>query len=409
MSETWLQEYIFLAFRIHKVVKTTYGSQFVEAYYGPEQWRQQVDAEPETAAADLVSQAITLADALPAQGFSSRRAIYLGKHVKAMETLCRKLCGETLSLADTARNCLDISPAWTPEEQFEQAYALYEAVLPGAGNLAERLQAFRASFAFPLGQADMLEGIIEQAFAEARKRTSDLIALPAEEMIEIQYFSEKEYDAAARYQGNYRTRIEMNVAATAAHLSRLFDHKVCHEGYPGHHTEYVLKEQYLYQRQGCIEQSIVLTLCPQCVITEGIAMMAHEMIFFPGEAEQWIIERVYRSLQKDIDATVLLRLRQASEMLQYVWDNALMLLDEGRPEQEVVQYCSRRILLAEDRTAQIVAHFKHPIWGLYNLTYAAGQKLMQPWLQGPDKVAIFHRFLTEQLLPSQLAENALPF
>jgi hypothetical protein len=409
MSDSWLQEYILLAFRIHKVVQASYGSPFVEAYYGPEQWRQQVDAEPETTATDLVRQAITLKDSLPAQGFSSQRTIYLGKHVKAMETLCRKLCGETFTLADTARNCLDISPTWTPEEQFEQAHALYEAVLPRTGNLAKRLQAFKASLAFPLGQLDVLKSVIEQAFAEAQKRTSAFIALPAGETIDILYFSEKEYDAAARYQGHYRTRIEMNVAATAAQFSRLFDHKVCHEGYPGHHTEYVLKEQYLYQKQGCIEQSIVLTLCPQCVLTEGIAMMAHEMIFSPGEAEQWITERVYRLLHIDVDVTVLLRLRQASEMLQYVWDNALMLLDEGRPEQEVVQYCSRRILLTEDRVAQIVAHLRHPIWGLYNLTYAAGQNAMRPWLQGSDKVAIFRRFLTEQLVPSQLTENALPF
>jgi hypothetical protein len=105
------------------------------------------------------------------------------------------------------------------------------------------------------------------------------MALPEEETIEMQYFPEKEYDAAARYQGNYRTRIEMNLAATAAWFPRLFDHKVCHEGYPGHHTDYVLKEQHL-ARRGYTEQTLYLTLAPQCVISEGIAMVAHEMLFF---------------------------------------------------------------------------------------------------------------------------------
>lgn len=196
----------------------------------------------------------------------------------------------------------------------------------------------------------------------------------------------------------------MNVSATAAYLSRLFDHKVCHEAYPGHHTEYVLKEQNLYQQQGYIEQSLVLTLCPQCVITEGIAMMAHEMIFSPGEAEQWIVDHVYRFLRKDVDATVLLRLRQASEMLYGVWDNALLMLGEGRPEEEIVQYFSKHMLLAEDRATQMVAYLKRPVSGLYQLTYASGQKLLRPWLQGPDKVAVFRHFLTEQIYPSSLVQ-----
>ncbi len=46
MNETWLQQYIFLAFRIHKAMQVTYESPFVEAYYGPPAWRSQVEAEP---------------------------------------------------------------------------------------------------------------------------------------------------------------------------------------------------------------------------------------------------------------------------------------------------------------------------------------------------------------------------
>ena len=35
MGESWLREYIFLAFRIHKLAEAVYGSPFVETYYGP--------------------------------------------------------------------------------------------------------------------------------------------------------------------------------------------------------------------------------------------------------------------------------------------------------------------------------------------------------------------------------------
>src|SRR6266566_1602420 len=279
MSEIWLQEYIFLAFRLHKAIETAYGSPFVEEYWGPSAWREQVETEPEMTAADLVRQATTLADALPAQGFAPNRVSYLGKHLRAMETLARKLCGETFTLAEEAARCLDIHPMWTPEAQFEQAHALYETTLPGTRSLAE---------------------------------------LPDGETIDIQYLPEWEHEAAAYYRGNYRTHIVINTAAAATFLSRLFDHKVCHEGYPGHHTDYVLKERHL-ARRGYTEQTLYLTLVPQCVISEGIAMVAHEMIFSEGEAEHWIAEHMDRLFHREVDAQALLRLRQASEMLEGVW------------------------------------------------------------------------------------------
>ena len=106
MSDNWLREYVLLAFRIHRVIQTMYSDQFVEAYYGPPAWRQPAESEPEMAVNDLVRQAMSLADALPAQGFAAGRTIYLGKHVRAMETLCRKRCGETFSLEEEVINIL---------------------------------------------------------------------------------------------------------------------------------------------------------------------------------------------------------------------------------------------------------------------------------------------------------------
>ncbi len=405
MSEDWIQEYILLAFRIDKAVQAAYASPFVEEYYGPPAWRSQAESEPAFSSEDLVRQSLALTDALPLQNFTSQRTIFLAKHLKAMETVCRKLSGEPLSLEDEARDCLDIHLTWTPEEQFEQAHALYETVVPGTGSLAERVRAHRTSLAFPANQTDALIDFIKQAYAEARQRTKAFIELPEAETIDIEYRPEWEHDAAAYYQGNYRTHIVMNVASTGAYLSRLFDHKVCHEGYPGHHTDYILKEQLLYRQQGYAEHTVCLTLCPQRVIEEGIAQLAHTMIFAEGESEQWIAEHVYRILPKEVDPIVLLRLRQASEMLGGVWDNAAMLLDEGRPEQDVAQYFTTHMLLAPDQAAQMVALLKHPIWGRNILTYISGQKLMQPWLEGADKQAVFRRFLTDQIVPSQLIDG----
>jgi hypothetical protein len=141
MSETWLQEYIFLAFRLHRAVETNYGSPFVEDYWGPEALQKLVEAEPETVPADLVRQAMALADAFPVQGFAPNRVAYLDKHVRAMETLARKLCGETFTLAEEAKRSLDIHPTWTPEAQ----YFVKHMLLP-----EDRASSYVASLKHPL-------------------------------------------------------------------------------------------------------------------------------------------------------------------------------------------------------------------------------------------------------------------
>ncbi len=138
-------------------------------------------------------------------------------------------------------------------------------------------------------------------------------------------------------------------------------------------------------------------------------MVAHEMIFSEGEAEHWIAEQMDRLLHREVDAQALLRLRQASDLLEGVWGNAAMLLDEGHSEAEAAQYFVKYMLLPEERATAYIAFLKHPLYGLHvALTYGNGQKLVRRWLQGPDRDAVFLRFLTEQWTPSQLAANALP-
>ncbi len=406
MHESWIQRYILLALRLDKGTRAKYEAPFVEAYYGPQEWRRLVESEPEITAVELVREAQLLLDELAEQGWPGNRECYLSKHVLAMETLARKLCGEHFALVDEIRNCLDIELAWTDEVYFAQAHALYEAIVPGTGELGERVRNYQASLAFPPEQRELLREVIEQALVEARRRTQALVALPADESLEVRYLDTWEHDAAAYYLGDYRTQIVINVEATGKYVARLFDHKICHETYPGHHTEYVLKEQHLYREQGYLEQAICLTLCPQCVIQEGIAMTAHTLLFAEGEAERWIVEHVYRALGREVDPAVLVSLRQASEMLGSVEDNAALWLDAGRPDAEVAAYLVRYRLLTPERATAWVASLKHPLWGRYIPAYAGGQRLVARCLAGAQRRDVFRRLLTEQVTPGQLAEEA---
>ena len=232
MSETWLQSYVYLAFRMDKVISHLYGWPFVTDYYGPPAWKQAVVSEPETAPFELVNQALSLLDTLASQGFSSQRAHYLEKHLVAMETICRKLCGETFSLREEMRRCWDVEVMWTPETVFEQALAIYEAVLPGSGLLPERLSAYEQRCALPVNQRHLLADVAERALAETRKRTLAFTPLPEKEKVTLQWFTERDAPAYAGYVGNYHSLISINPDTAANHLPRLLDHFICHEIYP---------------------------------------------------------------------------------------------------------------------------------------------------------------------------------
>lgn len=405
MSEQWLQDYMLLAFRIDKIARSAYNSEFVESYYGPPEWKEMVDAEPVLTPNQLVRQAMSLADSLAAQAFPVNRATYLGKQLRAMETICRKWRGETFPLQEEIERCLDVHLDWTPETVFEKAHALHDEILPGSGGLKERVEAWRKQVALPQEYSRELDSFILAALAEARKRTLTLTTFPERETIDLHLVPDWEHEGAAYYEGNYRSYIKINLTTAAKNLARLFDHLICHEGYPGHHTEYILKEQHVYRQQGYVEQTAYLTLCPQCVISEGIAMMAHEMVFAPGEAEQWIAEHVYAAFHIEVDPQALLHMRQATEMLEGVLGNAMLLLGEGKPDAEVARYFTKYMFYSEEIASRMVDFLKQPVTALSGLSYQCGQALMRPFLQGQDRVSVFRRLLTEQVTPSQLASS----
>lgn len=128
-DQPWIHEYVVLAFRIDQQLRAV-DSYLVDAYYGPPVWRAAVESAPPTAPAELVRVAVQLADTLPAQDFSAQRAAFLAKQLRALETISRKLSGESFAPEDEVERCLDIRPGWISEHEFERGLALYEAALP---------------------------------------------------------------------------------------------------------------------------------------------------------------------------------------------------------------------------------------------------------------------------------------
>ena len=399
LSERWLHDYIVLALRLNKATQQRTPYAPVEEYQ-PLEWHEQVLHEPVQPADLLVRNAQELQETLPLQQFESRRRAYLAKQLRALETVSRRLQGEHFSLQEEVRRCYDLDVDWLPESTFEQAYALYDEALPGRDSIAERLHQWQASFTLPPEKTSLLPSFFQRALTEAKFRTQTLVPLPADAQTEIQTIVDRPARAMARYLGNHRSRVYLNPAVPFP-LTDLF-YVLCHEGYPGHLAEFVLKDEVLIQQRGYLEEQVLLPCSPRYVISEGLALLAHEMVFAPGEAEAWLAEHIYPEAGMRSDHSDLTKIHRAKDLLFGVSCNAAWLLSKGRPDNEVLAYLVRYALVNEEAARRELASLQRPFSRGNIFTYFYGRRLLSPILQGPQRKARLYQLLTEQTAPSDL-------
>jgi hypothetical protein len=127
------------------------------------------------------------------------------------------------------------------------------------------------------------------------------------------------------------------------------------------------------------------------------------MLFGPGEAQRWLMEHVYPEEGGESDPTTMAQVQAAMELLSGVRGNAVFMLHvEGWSDDEVARYLARYQLLSEARAYKALEFLKSPLWRAYTFTYIYGKQILLPLLHGNDRQAVFLRFLTEQITPSQL-------
>ncbi|QBD82984.1 hypothetical protein EPA93_46295 [Ktedonosporobacter rubrisoli] len=403
MNDAWFQAYVLLAFRIDKVLRLiAKDSLLVDYYYGPPIWKAQVENEPPTPAPVLLQNAEELGAMLAHLDLESQRATFINKQVRAMHTICRRLCGETFSLDDELRLCFDLSLPLTktPETEFEQAWARAEETLPGTGDVLTRLVALEQRLALPPERSEQIVSFAYQALAETRRRTQAFVDVPLDEAISVELVQGQKWRANNQYLGNFRSRIDINLDIFTSFRDML--PFACHEGYPGHHTELALKEQQLFHERGYVEQAIGLLISPQAVISEGLATLAPTLLFTPEEQQHWLTEQLLPQAGVKITPEEAQWESPVGALWMGVRRNAILLLHEGRKEGEVKDYLKQYLRIDDRQAQQALAYFQRPFHESYTFTYTSGATLLQPWLQGADRFSIFASFLAEPLTPSAL-------
>lgn len=379
---------------------------YIDAYYGPAEIRAEVLAAPLRPPAGLLADVQGLREHIPAA--DPARQAYLVAQLRAIEGTLRMLNGEAMDYLEEVATLYDIKPGLRDEESFVEAHRKLDELLPrfdGMSSLGDRRTAWRKQFEIDPAAAMPL---LEMTRAETRRRSAAFVALPEQESVELQLTGNQPWSAYNWYKGNGHSLIEFNTDNPLNVLDLL--NTFAHEGYPGHHTEAILKEAALYEEKGYAEQSAVLLHSPMAVISEGIAVKALEVIFPEGTAHDWVAAELLPAagmaeLAHDYPPAWMREVSEAGRALAYVANNAAILLYNGQntPEQ-TVKYIMDYGLAPRNRAEKSLQFMTHPLYRSYGFSYTHGYDLINDTAV-PNQT--FYRLLTEQILPSQLAAESI--
>jgi len=166
----------------------------------------------------------------------------------------------------------------------ERARAQLDRELPGQGPLPERVAAFRRGFQVP---ESAWEPVMRAALDACREATRSALPLPSDESVEVGFVPGLPWDAHARYLGGHQTRIDVN-ASQPLDLTRAM-RLACHEGYAGHHVQYIFLDDEVIGRRGWMEFALAAGFGPDLLVSEGAAEAGAELAM-PAAAR----EAVYR-------------------------------------------------------------------------------------------------------------------
>ena len=255
---------------------------YVDAYYGPEDWKKQAEAD-QASAAELANRAEQLLAELPenitpADDLQTLRTHYLKTQLRAVVYHAHHLADASFRNFDREAKALyDTAPPVQEFSDFEAVLAELNELLPGEQPLYLRVKAFQDQFQIP---TDKMEAVFDAAIEGCRDRTKSHVTLPANENFVLEYVTDKPWSGYNWYQGNAQSLIQINTELPIQ-IDRAID-LGCHEGYPGHHTYNALLEQSLVKDKGWQEYSVYPLFSPQSLIAEGSANYGIDLAF-PAE------------------------------------------------------------------------------------------------------------------------------
>src|SRR3954447_13426764 len=139
------RDYILLALRLDQHIPG-----LVDGYFGPAALKAEVDIAQHRSPGALRDDAAALRARLSAEVSEPDRRAWFDVQLIALETQAAALAGQELPYLDHVTRCFDHTPAWIPDERFDDAADQLDELLPGDRPLADRLAAWDARLEVPV-------------------------------------------------------------------------------------------------------------------------------------------------------------------------------------------------------------------------------------------------------------------
>lgn len=357
---------------------------YVDAYYGPEEWKPKELTETEKKnfpLKKLKTEAENLIDKLEkvknkqTSELEKLRWNYLFEQIKSVAARIEILCGKKMSFDEESAALYNAVAPRHNKEYFENIRRKLDSLLPGNKNITEKLQTFRQNFIIP---KDKIDAVFKAAIAEGRKRTLEHIELPAGENFSVEYVTGKSWGAYNWYKGNAYSLIQVNIEQ-AIYIDRAVD-LACHEGYPGHHVYNALLEDKLTKGKGWLEFCIYPLYSPQSLIAEGSANYGIDMAF--PEKERVDFEKSNLWPLAGLDTSQIEKyyaILSLTSKLDYATNEAARNYIDGKfTKAEAVEWLKEYSLLSDERAERMFRFIEH--YRSYVINYNLGLDIVRGYI-----------------------------
>jgi len=350
---------------------------YVDAYYGPKEWQLGIEksslAQLKQEAQSLVSAAEQLGEAEIKD--EQARLDFLIIHLRSSLAYIEQLDGNKLDFRAECKALYDVTPPEFDEQHFEQVLRELDALVPGAGELNQRFNDYRAEFIIP---KEKLNKVFDAAINEARRRTLQFIDLPANENFDVELVHDQVWTAYNWYKGDSYSLIQLNTDIPI-YIERAVD-LAAHEGYPGHHLFNALLDKKLFNEKGWVEYSIYNLYGPTSLLAEGSANFGIE-VAFPWQ-ERIAFERDTLFPLAGIDkekAELYYQIQTVLHKLSYA-DNMVgqRYIDNEITAEQAIALLMKYSLSTEVKAKQRLSFIAHN--RSYVITYNYGQDLVRDYL-----------------------------
>ncbi|MCK4384118.1 MAG: hypothetical protein KAW66_12540, partial [Candidatus Lokiarchaeota archaeon] len=366
------EDFLLTALRINKHIKG-----YVDFYYGPEKLLQIVNDEAITSPKSLLIDSNNLLNKIDLQGYNKERERYLEKLLTAMLTSIEILNGSKISIKDQYLRIYDVDLQPANEFKLDTLKDEVDKAYSGPGSLEDRIAKLRVKRRVPESKALTL---FKKALNIVRKQTEKLFTklLPEEEHISIDVEKSKDeikWSFYNWYLGNYHSQIVINPKYSM--YWTLLLSAACHEGYPGHHTEFVLDEKNLYNEQNHFEHSILLLQSPKLVICEGIGDLAMNVLFsYQKSAEISLQELCPFSLKEECLEDLIAQNKVRGKLTLFWYNLAYHALFDDWDVEELTRYAHNFEIFSEESIKNQLKLMYNPAHSLTAFSYNLGSNLI---------------------------------